>query len=117
MTTVEVGSKDWQDNVLSSKIPVIVDFWAPWCPWCMKLMPIFEEVSALYDSRLTFAKVNAEEEQEIAKENDVLGIPVMKIFHNGKKIGEFVGFMNKEKLVQEIEKVMVHLQSTGFVQS
>ena len=106
MTAVEIGSNDWQSKVLSSKIPVIVDFWAPWCPWCMRLMPVFEEVSKQYEGKLVFAKVNVEEQQEIAQSNAILGIPVMKMFCQGRNVGELVGFMTKEKLVSELDKML-----------
>ena len=106
MTVLELDSKNWQEKVLSSHTPVIVDFWAPWCPWCMRLMPIFEGVSKQYEGRLIFAKVNVEEQQELAQSNGILGIPVMKMFCQGKNVGELVGYMSKEKLVQELDKML-----------
>lgn len=105
MTTIEI-SNDWQDKVLSAKNPVIVDFWASWCPWCMKLMPVFEEVSKQYEGRLVFAKVNVEDHDDIAQANGVMGIPVLKMFCNGRNVGELVGYMTKEKLVLELDKVL-----------
>ena len=108
---IDVGSDNWQNKVLSSKIPVIVDFWAPWCPWCMRLMPVFEEVSKQYEGRLIFGKVNVEEHQEIAQSNGILGIPVMKMFCDGRNVGELVGYMNKDKLIQEIDKILVSLSN------
>lgn len=107
--TIGIRSSEWQEKVLSSTTPVIVDFWAPWCPWCMRLMPVFEEVSKQYDGRLVFAKVNVEENQEIAKENGILGIPVMKMFCNGRNVGELVGYMNKEKLAQELDRMLASI--------
>lgn len=103
---IDVGSYNWQDKVLSSKIPVIVDFWAPWCPWCMRLMPVFEEVSKQYQGRLIFGRVNVEEHHDIAQANGILGIPIMKIFCDGRNIGELIGYMSKEKLVQELDKML-----------
>lgn len=105
MTTIDI-SNDWQDKVISSKNPVIVDFWAPWCPWCMKLMPIFEEVSKQYEGKLVFAKVNVEEREDIAQANGVMGIPVLKMFCDGRNVGELVGYMTKEKLVSELDKML-----------
>lgn len=107
MTVIDIDSNNWQEKVISSKTPVIVDFWAPWCPWCMRLMPIFEEVSKQYEGRLIFGKVNVEEHQEVAQSNGILGIPVMKLFCNGRNVGELVGYMSKEKLVQELDKILV----------
>jgi len=109
MATIEVGSNDWQDKVLSAKLPVVVDFWAPWCPWCMKLAPVFEEASKQYEGRLIFVKVNVEEHQDIAKANGVMGIPVLKMFCGGRNVGELVGYMPKEKLVQELDKMLATL--------
>ncbi len=109
MAVIEIRSKEWQDKVLSAKTPVIVDFWAPWCPWCMKLMPVFEAVSEQYSGKLIFAKVNVEEDQDIARANGVMGIPVLKIFCNGRNVGELVGYMPKEKLVKELDKMLATL--------
>ncbi len=106
MTTIEI-SNDWQDKVISSKKPVIVDFWAPWCPWCMKLMPVFEEVSKQYEGKLVFAKVNVEEHEDIAQANGIMGIPVLKMFCDGRNVGELVGYMTKEKLVSELDKMLL----------
>lgn len=105
MTTIEI-SNDWQDKVISSKNPVIIDFWAPWCPWCMKLMPVFEEVSKQYEGKLVFAKVNVEEHEDVAQANGVMGIPVLKMFCDGRNVGELVGYMTKEKLVSELDKMI-----------
>lgn len=106
MATIEI-SNNWQEKVMSSQKPVIVDFWAPWCPWCMKLMPVFEEVSEQYQGRLTFAKVNVEEQNDIAQANGVMGIPVLKMFCNGRNVGELVGYITKERLVSELDKILV----------
>ncbi len=103
---IEIGSKDWNDKVVSSKIPVIVDFWAPWCPWCKRLMPIFEEVSSQYEGKLLFGKVNVQEHEDIAQSNGITGIPVMKMFCDGRNAGELVGYMTKEKLVSELDKML-----------
>lgn len=106
MTAIEITSSNWQDKVLAAKGPLIVDFWAPWCPWCMKLMPIFEEISKQYEGRLAFGKVNVDEQSEIAQQNGIMGIPVLKMFCDGRNIGELVGYMTREKLVLELDKML-----------
>jgi thioredoxin 1 len=93
-------------NFLLSDLPVIVDFWAPWCPWCMKLMPIFDEIAKEHQGKMNFVKINVEENQDLASELGVMSIPAIKIFSAGKKIGELAGYMPKEKLVSEINKVL-----------
>ena len=102
----DITADEWKNEVIEAKLPVLVDFWAPWCPWCMRLMPVFEEVSKQYDDKLIFAKVNVEEHQDIAQANGILGIPIMKMFCNGRNVGELVGYMSKEKLVQELDKTL-----------
>lgn len=93
-------------NFLLSDLPVIVDFWAPWCPWCMKLMPIFDEITKEYGGKANFVKMNVEENQNLASELGVMSIPAIKIFSAGIKIGEIAGYMPKEKLVAEINKIL-----------
>ncbi len=105
MATIELDSSNWQ-KVISETTLTIVDFWASWCPWCMRLLPIFEEVSGQYEGRLIFAKVNVEEQQEIAQANGISGIPILKLFCNGRNIGELVGYMTKEKLVDELDRML-----------
>jgi thioredoxin 1 len=71
----------------------------------MRLMPVFEEVSKQYEGKLVFAKVNVEEHNDIAQANGIIGIPVLKIFCEGRNVGELVGYMSKEKLVLELDKM------------
>jgi len=91
---------------LLSNVPVVVDFWAPWCPWCVKLMPIFDEITKEHQIKADFVKVNVEENQDLASELGVMSIPAIKVFSKGVKIGEISGYMPKEKLVSEIDKIL-----------
>jgi thioredoxin 1 len=116
MATIQLDSNNWQ-KVISEKAPVIVDFWAPWCPWCMRLMPVFEEVSGQYDGKLIFAKVNVEEQENVAKANDIAGIPIIKMFYNRKKVGELVGYMTKDKLVQGIDAMLSSLGNYSMIEN
>lgn len=69
-------------------------------------MPVFEEVSKQYEGRAIFAKVNVEEQEAISQANGISGIPILKMFCDGRNIGELVGYMTKEKLVQGIESTL-----------
>jgi thioredoxin 1 len=93
-------------SFLLSDLPVVVDFWAPWCPWCMKLMPIFDEVTKELKVKADFVKINVEENQDLAAELGVMSIPAIKVFSKGVKIGEMSGYMPKEKLISEINKIL-----------
>ncbi len=111
MSALDITSKEWDTKVLGSRVLTAVDFWAPWCPWCMKLKPIFEELAKDYSNKVVFAKVNVDAELEIAQRYSIMGIPVIKFFCDGKEVGELVGYMPKDKLKQEIDKMLqIHQQ-------
>ncbi len=111
MSAFDITSKEWDAKVLGSRVLTAVDFWAPWCPWCMKLKPIFEELAKDYSNKIVFAKVNVDAELEIAQRYSIMGIPVIKFFCDGKEVGELVGYMPKDKLKQEIDKMLqIHQQ-------
>lgn len=105
MTTMNLTSETW-NNVADSKLPVVVDFWAPWCSSCKALAPVFEELAKEYEDKAVFAKVNVNESPDIADRYAVKGIPVIKIFCDGKQIAEFVGFAPKETLKEFIGQVI-----------
>lgn len=105
MSAKDVSASEWQEEVLNSKILTAVDFWAPWCPWCMKLRPVFEELASRYSGRIRFAKVNVDTQHEIATKYGIMGIPVIKFFCDGIEVGEVVGYLPKEKLRNEIDKM------------
>lgn len=104
--TLENVSPNLQ-NLLLSYLPVVIDFWAPWCPWCMKLMPVYDQIVAEYQGKADFVKINVEENQELASNLGVMSIPAIKIFYTGNKIGEILGYMPKEKLTSEINKILL----------
>ncbi len=95
-------------EVLSSPVPVLVDFWAPWCMPCKMMAPILDELSKDMEGKLKIAKVNTEEaeNQSLAMEYQIQSIPNMKLFKGGKMIGEFIGLRNKESLKKEIENLL-----------
>ncbi|HEU5221659.1 MAG TPA: thioredoxin family protein [Candidatus Nitrosotalea sp.] len=116
MAAIELDSGNWQ-KITTGNTPVLVDFWAPWCPWCMRLMPVFEEASGQYNDKLIFAKINVEEQESVAKANDISGIPIMKMFYNGKKIGDLVGYMTKDKLVQGIDAMLASFGNYSTIEN
>lgn len=106
MSATDVTASEWQEKVLGSNVLTAVDFWAPWCPWCMKLRPVFEELAGQYAGKIKFAKVNVDTQEEIAGKYGIMGIPVIKFFCDGKEVGELVGYMPKDKLKSEMDKML-----------
>lgn len=104
----EVMKSNFETEVLKSEHPVLVDFWAPWCMPCQMMAPVLDELSSEMSGRVKIVKVNTEdgENQDLAIQYQIQSIPNMKLFKDGKVIGEFIGLRNKESLRGEIESLL-----------
>lgn len=100
---IEVNESDFDKVVLQSKLPVLVDFWAPWCRPCMMTAPILDELANEYNGKLTFAKLNVDENNKIAAQYDVMSIPNLIVFKNGKPATQVVGFKPKAELKKTLD--------------
>jgi thioredoxin len=106
MVTKKIDKKNFQEEIVDSKIPVIIDFWASWCGPCQMMGPVFEELSKDYKEKLKFTKISTEEEQELANQFQVRGIPCLIITKKGKEIDRITGFAPKETLKQKIDAIL-----------
>jgi thioredoxin 1 len=93
-----VGSKDFEDEVINSKLPVIVDMYADWCGPCRYFGPIFEKVSEEYEGKIKFVKLNVDESPDIADKYDVRAIPTILLFENGEIRDRHVGVLSEGEL-------------------
>ncbi|MFH1869143.1 MAG: tetratricopeptide repeat protein [Pseudomonadota bacterium] len=106
--SLDVGSADFQDKVLaaSQHAPVLVDFWAEWCAPCRILKPILERLAAEYGGRFILAKLNSDQNQELAARYGVRGIPNVKAFVNGEMVDEFTGALPEAQIRDFIDGLL-----------
>ncbi len=95
---------EFESNVLKSKLPVIIDFWAEHCPSCKHMIPSFEKLSKKYSDKMKFIKVNIDHAQEIVKKLYVLKIPAFIVFKDGKIVARYNEFMDRQQMAEFIEK-------------
>jgi thioredoxin 1 len=101
---IEVSDQDFEKEVLKADKPVLVDFWAPWCGPCRALGPIIEEISGEI-SEVKFAKVNVDESPHISSVFQVMSIPTLIIFKDGKPIEQMIGLQDKDSLKSKLSGV------------
>jgi thioredoxin 1 len=92
------GMKQFEEEVLKSKMPVVIDFWAPWCGPCRFYSPIIDEVSEEQKEKIKLVKINVDENEEVAAKYYISSIPTTFLFEEGKPKAEFVGAVPKEML-------------------
>jgi thioredoxin 1 len=103
---LDVGDNDFNEAVLKAKNPVLVDFWAPWCAPCQPMGSIVEELTEEYEGRLGFAKVNVDENPKTAASYNIMGIPTLLLFKDGKPFTQMVGLRPKEELKKHLDQAL-----------
>ena len=98
MSIKQVSNDSFDADVLKAEAPVLVDYWAEWCGPCKMIAPILDEVSRDYAQKLNVAKVNVDENQEIASKYGIRGIPTLMLFRNGAVVATKVGALSKSQL-------------------
>ena len=106
MAVGKVSDADFEAEVLNATGPVVVDFWAEWCGPCKMIGPIVDELANTYEDKLVVAKLDADENPNTMQVYQVMGIPTLILFKDGRAIERITGYMPKDRL---LEKLTPHL--------
>lgn len=101
---VNANESNFQEEVLDSAKPVLVDFWAPWCGYCTRLAPIMDELAQEMSDQIKVAKINVDESRSLAQKYGVMSLPTMVVFKNGEQVEKMTGYMPKANIATKVEK-------------
>jgi len=103
VSVTEVGDQDFEEKVLQSGTPVLVDFWAEWCVPCHMVSPVVEEIAQEKSGALAVAKVNVDDNPEVTRKYGVMSIPSLILFKDGRETARVVGARGKDAILKEID--------------
>ncbi|MBA4251902.1 MAG: thioredoxin [Chlorobiaceae bacterium] len=103
---IEGTDENFENEVLKSDIPVLVDFWAPWCGPCRIVAPVVEEIAKDYQGKVKVVKLNTDENQLVASNYGIRSIPTLGIFMNGKIVDGIVGAVPKQQITEKLKPYM-----------
>jgi thioredoxin 1 len=103
---VEIEEAKFDETVLKSKTPVLVDFWAPWCGPCRMVAPLVDELAGEYAGKVSFFKVNVDNNHKVAEKYHVMSIPTLILFKDGKPMTNIVGFKPKAELKKSLDNAL-----------
>jgi thioredoxin 1 len=106
MKPIEITDASFQNEVLNSNTPVLVDFWAVWCGPCKMVAPVVEEIAKEYDGKLKVGKIDVDSNPEVTMRFGIRSIPTLMIFKGGKVVEQIIGALPKRNL---LDKVTPHI--------
>jgi thioredoxin 1 len=103
---IEITDKNFENEVLKSNTPVVVDFWAPWCGPCMMIAPVTEKLAKEYKEKVKFCKLNVDENSQTARKYQVMSIPLLLFFNSGQVVDESLGAVPENMIRPKVEALL-----------
>ncbi len=103
---LNITDENFEDEVINSPIPVVVDFWATWCVPCRAIEPVVEELSKVYDGKVKVVRINVDESQRTPARFGIRGIPTLLLFKNGRVKGQLVGAVPRSKIEELFQNAL-----------
>lgn len=104
MATTSISQAEFDEKVLKSQLPILVDFWAVWCGPCKLAEPVLEELSETYKDKVAVAKIDVDANPEVTQKYSVMSIPTTVLFKGGQEVGRQIGFAGKNAFEDLIKK-------------
>lgn len=103
---IEITDQNFESEVLNSKTPVVIDFWAEWCGPCKTIAPVVDELANEYLTKVKFGKVNVDSNQQTAMKYGIRSIPSLLIFNDGSVVNQIIGSVSKNSIVKILEETI-----------
>ena len=103
---VEVKDQDFEQQVIKSTLPVVVDFWAPWCTPCRMIGPVVDKLSEEFKDKVKFCKVNVDENKQMPSKYKVMSIPMLIFFKNGELVDQSMGAVPEKTLRSKVKELL-----------